>query len=539
VFRVTDGGGNILPFMRDFIGDRFKMVHYNAHDGNLVVLFNEPLVQGQEYSVTVLYAQQTLNQFSGRAWYPVSFERINDHHTARITVLHPKKLDPCGMGEKSGPVLRTKDDPKPEGSDGLKLGGKYMVTTFTLNEPTLTTAFTYGCGYKEELVEVDGLPPIKAFGKSDGATIGSVQKNNAADVANSLNFYQFFLDDKLDSDLIRISRAAGFNASHQNFLIFGNYTYTYESPGLSSLLRGTETAYQIWGHAVNWHSYRDQWLAVALPQYMTMLFIEATMPGDDHFEEILEVYGNEQISSQASAMSRFATGLKTPNTVSPTLFFSSGINGGTREYELLLTPHALELTRWGTSMLGKLGPIAGGFRSSPAEVPLAHSIYNARRGVIVLHMLRNLLKNSPAGKDRDLFREVISTFYKESKGKEVSAEDFINTLERVTKADWDWYFDQWVYGTGLPTLSWTWNAKGKADANGRHPLHVEITKTNVPADFKVFVPLKFDFGGDRRGEILLPVTEAHKTYDIPLPAKPKKVELNPRMSCLVKIEDGK
>jgi hypothetical protein len=537
VLRVTDSTGNTLPFMRDFIGDRFKMVHYNAHDSNLVVLFDEPLTKDKEYSVSMLYVRQTLNQLSGPAWYPHPFERMNDHHTARITVLHPKKLDPFGPGTITSPVLVPDEDP-PAGSDGLKLGKKMMMTTFTIDKPTLDVAFTYGCGFKEESVEADGLPEIRAFGKSDGATIGSVQKNNAADVANSLNFYQHFLDCKLDTDLLRVSRAAGLDASHENFLIFGTFTYTYESPGLSSLLRGTETAYQLWGHAVNWSSFRDQWLAAALPEYMAMLFLESTLPEDGYFDEILEVYGNEQISSQASAMSRFATGLDAPTSVNTTLFFSSGINSGARDYEFSLLPNFLDLTRWGTQTLAKIGPISSGFRSSPAEVPLAHTVFNHRRGVLVLHMLRTLLKNSPAGKDRDLFREILSTFYKESSGKEASTEDFFATVEKVTQADWDWYFDQWVYGTGLPTLTWNSSAQDK-DANGRFPLQVEITKTDVPADFKIFVPLKMDFGGDRWSEILLPVTEARKSYDIPLPAKPKKVELNPRMSCLAKIEESK
>jgi hypothetical protein len=356
-------------------------------------------------------------------------------------------------------------------------------------------------------------------------------------VANALNFFQFFLDTELDSDLIRLSRAAGYNASHGNFLVFGAGTYTGEIPGLSSLIRGRELAYQLWGHQVNWRSYRDHWLAAALPTYMTMLFLEATMPEEDYFAEILEVYGHEQISSQASAMSHFATGLKTPNTVSPTLFFGSGVNGGERDYEYSLAPHFLELTRWGTQTVDKLGPIAGGFRSSPAEVPVAHAIINNRRGVMVLHMLRQLLKNSPAGKDRDLFRETISTFYRESIGKEVGTVDFINTLEKVTRADWDWYFDQWIYGAGVPKLTWSYDASKKKDANGRYMLTVNIARSDVPADFKVFVPLKFDFGGDRWSELLLPVTEVSKTYNIPLPASPKKVQLNPRMSCLAQIEE--
>lgn len=539
VLEVTDGGGNECHFMRDYIGDRFAMVHYNAHDANLVVLFDEPLEKDREYSVTVRYVRQTLNTCSGNAWYPMPYERVSDHHTAKITVLHPDKLQPYGPGTISDPVTVTKNDPVPAGAEELKLGNTYEMTTFTVDEPTLGVAFTYGCGYKEEAVEVEGLPPIHAFGKSDGATIGSVQKNNAADVANSLNFFQYFLDCTLDSDLIRLSRTAGYsNASYENFLIFSWYTYTHESPGLSSLLRGRETAYQLWGHRVNWSSYRDQWLAGALPEYMTMLFIEATMPEEDYFNEILEVYGNEQISSQSSAMSRFATGIEAPDSVSGTLFFSSGINGGFREYEALLTEHFLDYTRWGTRTLAKIGPIAVGFRSSPAEVPIAHTIFNHRRGVMVLHMLRALLKNSPAGKDRDFFREILSTFYRESAGKEVSAEDFINTVERVTQADWDWFFDQWVYGAGLPTLAWSWDTGGK-DGNGKYPLQVRISKTNVPADFKVFVPLAFDFGGERRGEILLPVTKDTVAQQIPLPAKPKKVELNPRMSCLAKIEESK
>ncbi len=56
------------------------------------------------------------------------------------------------------------------------------------------------------------------------------------------------------------------------------------------------------------------------------------------------------------------------------------------------------------------------------------------------------------------------------------------------------FFDEWVYGTGIPTLKLTYTVRGKP---GAYKLTGTVTQTDVPDDFTVTVPVEIQTGRGR------------------------------------------
>jgi aminopeptidase N len=143
-------------------------------------------------------------------------------------------------------------------------------------------------------------------------------------------------------------------------------------------------------------------------------------------------------------------------------------------------------------------------------------------------MLRNLTKSD------DLFVKVLADFLHAYDGKAASTEDFIASLTRTAPADWQWFFDEWVYGTAIPTYAWAWKAE-RGDG-GQDVLALTVRQENVPDGFRMPVPVRIDFGGGKAGQAVVLVDEREETFRLPLPAKPKKVELNPDFAVLATLK---
>jgi aminopeptidase N len=162
-----------------------------------------------------------------------------------------------------------------------------------------------------------------------------------------------------------------------------------------------------------------------------------------------------------------------------------------------------------------------------------------RRGVLVLHMLRKILDNDPRNRGRDLFREVLAQFYRAHAGGRASTADFIDAVEQVTGTDWDWFFDQWVFGRATPTLTWGWQVSETPDANGAFTLIIEVDKTDVPADFLMLVPVWAHLSGGRASQVVLRLDAASHRFEYPLPERPEKLTINPRHEVLAQILEKK
>jgi aminopeptidase N len=130
--------------------------------------------------------------------------------------------------------------------------------------------------------------------------------------------------------------------------------------------------------------------------------------------------------------------------------------------------------------------------------------------------------------------QVLSDFLHRYDGKAATTQNFIDSLTETAPADWGWFFDQWVYDTAIPTYVWDWKAeKGEG---GQHILALTVRQENVPDGFRMPVPVKIDFGGDQEGQAVVLVDEREETFRLPLPARPRNVELNPERAVLANLK---
>jgi aminopeptidase N len=75
-------------------------------------------------------------------------------------------------------------------------------------------------------------------------------------------------------------------------------------------------------------------------------------------------------------------------------------------------------------------------------------VYN--KGAWILQTLRETIDND------ELFFDIISAFYKENKYHTVTSEDFIELVNRKTRKDYNWFFDQYLHNNSIPVLQVHW-----------------------------------------------------------------------------------
>src|ERR1700689_4888943 len=90
------------------------------------------------------------------------------------------------------------------------------------------------------------------------------------------------------------------------------------------------------------------------------------------------------------------------------------------------------------------------------------------------------------------------------------------------------FFDQWVYGTGIPTLKLTYSVKGKP---GAWKLSGTVAQSDVPDDFSVTVPVEIQTG---KGKVVreLETGSDPAAFSVAVTAAAAKAVLDPGMSVL-------
>jgi hypothetical protein len=481
---VTSSDGKPTPFVRAHLGDLYSSIDKDIYDRFLVVVLPTPLVAGEEQSLTVEYEIKMYNYLGGRMWYPTVSESLNDLHTARLTFIHPEKYVVRSLGSQVSSSTE----------------GTVATTVWETARPTKMVGFSFGSGYKEETTQVKDGPEVVVIGKESGTTSGNMIRNVSIDLANSLRFYEWYFDTPLPTRKIYAARIGSFHGqAFEGFIHLSNFTFDMERSGSAELFRAHEAAHQYWGHMVGWKSYRDQWLSEGLAEYSAMIFLEATMAKDNYFEEILDVYFEEQLGGRSKDMSRFSR---------PWLRL---------RYQ---------------DVRDQLGPIGVGYRASTYRVPSGYSVQAYNKGAMVFHMLRMLLRTATS--NDDMFRAVLKDFLQTHTGQAVSTDDFAKILSKHIAGDWSWFFKQWVYSTDIPTYTWDYTVANQA--GGQYLLSVTVAQSGVSEGFTMPVPLHVDLGGGKIAKVPLIIKKPEETFSFNLPSRPKKVVLNPEFAVLAKVK---
>ena len=176
-------------------------------------------------------------------------------------------------------------------------------------------------------------------------------------------------------------------------------------------LHAHELAHQWWGNLVGWKSYHDVWMMEGFSNYLGFLAIKLRYPTEKQLRELLH-RAKERILS------------KNPE-------------GQTIE---------------------SAGPVWLSSRLASTKYPDGYMVLAYDKGAWILHMLRCLLTDPNTGSDRR-FQLMITDFLTTYRDNLASTEDFKSIVEKHMGKEldlegnrrMDWFFDEWVYRTGVPT----------------------------------------------------------------------------------------
>jgi hypothetical protein len=208
-----------------------------------------------------------------------------------------------------------------------------------------------------------------------------------------------------------------------------------------------EVAHQWWGHTVGFSSGRDQWMSEGFSDMSASLYLTLIEKNPKKF---LTFWNDE------------------------------------RELLLEKDPEGFRAI--------DAGPLTMGYRTSNSRT----GFDTARRliypkGAYVLHMIRMMMHDRQKGDQ--LFKETMQDFVKTYTGKAATTEDFKAIVEKHMSPEMDlegnhrmdWFFNQYVYGTQLPTYGVS--SAFDVGADGDVVMSLKVTQSGVDDHFRMLVPV--------------------------------------------------
>jgi aminopeptidase N len=137
-----------------------------------------------------------------------------------------------------------------------------------------------------------------------------------------------------------------------------------------------------------------------------------------------------------------------------------------------------------------------------------------------MHMLRALM-----GEDR--FVAMLSELRRRYQGKSISTDAFRELAAgflppKSPDGKLEAFFDQWVYGTGIPTLKLKYSTQGRVPAI---KLTGTVSQSDVDSEFSVQVPVEIECGRTRQIKWVRTSSSA-VPFTVTLPQMPTKVVLD-------------
>jgi hypothetical protein len=235
------------------------------------------------------------------------------------------------------------------------------------------------------------------------------------------------------------------------------------SPAKTELVVAQEIVRQWFGHKVMAASYHDQWLLEGLARYVGAMYIQNKYPDTGQFSEAL----NEARTA------------------------------------------AVENDNAGAIWLGP--------RLTSTETPRG-SRAAAGKGMWVVHMLRTLMRQDTFPL---MLRDLVATYADRS----VSTWDFKRVVEKHAGTDMDWFFDEWVFETGIPAYELDYKIE---TAQSGFVVQGAIKQSGVPDGFTMPVPLYAD--DQLLGRVQ--VSDAEAEFRFTVSKKPERVVIDPQETVL-------
>jgi len=494
VTRAETAKGDALDFVQEKKED----------DPDFGVMLAKPLSKGESTTIRITYGGKDVVMNEGGAnyypiaresWYPNASSGLGNYATYRMLFHVPKGLELIATGTKVS-----------DSSDG-----KLTTTEWKTDVPLAVVGFNLGrFTMKEAIVEqknADNLTvdayanttPPDNFSQMSGGVLGTLSTSSMlpvqlsqAEVASRL-YTSYFGPLPFARVAVTQQYACNYGQSWPMLVylpICGFLDTTQQHfMGLHpedmywKVVTPHEVAHQWWGQTVGFQSYRDQWMSEGFADTSASIFLQATRSKPDEFHEFWKQ--QRKLITEKNAQ-------------------------GFRPIDV--------------------GPVTMGFRLSTQKT--GWNIYENLvypKGAYILHMIRMMMWNPKEGDT--LFIATMHDFLQTYRLRAATTEDFKAMVEKHMSPQMnldsnhrmDWFFNEYVYGTELPTYHFESQVTQNGDATS---LHFKLTQAGVPADFKMLVPIYLEMADGkvlRMGAISV-VGSITSEHTIDLPKMPSTVK---------------
>ncbi len=377
--------------------------------------------------------------------------------------------------------------------------GNVRTTRWVTTDPFGHASFNYGEMASSVLVDPRIPPVAMTINEQAHRTIGVqraratglpetdlalVRRELEGDVANAISFFMTWFGDPPITELrvteIPFNHGQAFPGMiHLSWITFEGMG----TKGYDEMFRAHEVAHQWWGLGVKNLTYRDTWLSEGFSEFAGLWFLNTVLEEPERYLDRLRDTKREILSRR-----------------------------------------------------DKAPPIGLGTRVASRDNPRDYQTIVYDKGAWVLHMLRNIFMDLQT-LDESRFVGMLRDFYLAFAGSEATTEDFRRAVEVHLGADMGWFFDQWLYGSAIPTYRVEYCGKELED--GRWAVTARVEQERVPEAFQMYVPLRLDFGNEGSARLRIgvrgPLTEVALP---PMPRRPSRIVFNEFESVLAEVDDN-
>jgi aminopeptidase N len=204
-----------------------------------------------------------------------------------------------------------------------------------------------------------------------------------------------------------------------------------------------EMAHQWWGHLVGWKTYRDQWMSEGFAEFSASLYVRKAQT-----EKIRTFWDLKRkwLLSKGSGSHR-------PVDVGP-LYLNEQLN---------------------------------------AHLEPQNAMFNIYyKGAYVLEMIRLFMEDRTQREPDQRFIDMMHDFVSTYANRNASTADFQRMVEKHMGQAMDWFFNEYVYGTEIPTYDFQYTLKPTGD--GKSLLQCSLTQSGVSDQFQMRVPVYVTMG---------------------------------------------
>ncbi|PYT23575.1 MAG: hypothetical protein DMG57_31460 [Acidobacteria bacterium] len=384
----------------------------------------------------------------------------------------------------------------------------FAASLWTTEIPLAVAGFNYGRFKKKEVTDSETKYAIEGYATSEvpdylrgfpgNLTPSRLTENAMVEAQNSVRlFTQYF--GEAPYGRLAITQQPQFNFgqswptlvylplsafldSTQRWMLMGGDAFRFTE--FIQEVTPHEVAHQWWGHMVGWASYHDQWLSEGFADFSAGLYLLWTESKPDKYLKYWE-----------------------------------------RARKAILDKNEFGLAA------NDAGPLWMGLRLNTRRTGGAYNRLVYPKGGYILHMLRSMMYEAQT-KDQNfvvMMHDFVKTYYNQS----VSTEDFKRMVEKhITpnmnvdgNGSMDWFFDEWVYGTEVPSYAFNYSLSDDGD---KTVLKFTVEQSGVSPRFKMLIPIYLEFDGKpfQMGRVFLVGNLKSKEFQTRLPKRPKRVLIN-------------